>query len=99
MIKGIGFQVGDGGSTTNVAKFLFNLMFGGGMSWSSGDIYSNNESAFTADGGAGVLGTWDLKNGNNRSCPLQTSGFGGLGVGGAVWWSNTAVLPIKRGKK
>lgn len=40
-----------------------------------------------------------LKNGNNRSCPLQTSGFGGLGVGGAVWWSNIAVLPIKRGKK
>ena len=97
--RGIGVQVGDGGSTTNVAKFLFNLMFGGGMSWSPGDIYSNNGSAFTADGGAGVLGTWDLKNGNNRLGPLQTSGFGGFGVGGAIWWSNTGVLPIKRGKK
>ncbi len=67
------------------------------MSWSPGDIYSNNGSGFTADGGAGILGTWDLKNENNRSGPLQASGFGGIGVGGAVWWSNTGVLPLRRG--
>lgn len=67
--------------------------------WISEYLYSNNGSGFTADAGAGVLGTWDLKNENNRSGPLQTSGFGGIGVGGAVWWSNTGVLPLIKGKK
>ena len=54
---------------------------------------------YTADSGAFILGTWDLRYKNNRAGPLKTSGFGGFGVGGGVWWSSTnknfeVIIPI-----
>jgi hypothetical protein len=90
---GTGWQVGQGDPKSSIAKQIFDLLFGGGISGSSGTIQNAGGTSFTADGGAFVLGSWDF---NNKA---TFSGVSGVGFGGGVWKGWTGVLKISGGSK
>ena len=85
---GTGVQIGVGNSDAKGIKGLFDLLFGGGIGAAPGDIASAQGLGHSADGGALVLGTWDLNAPNKSGAPNSLSG---IGVGGGVWWSATGV--------
>ena len=85
---GTGIQIGVGNSDAKGIKGLFDLLFGGGIGAAPGDIASAQGLGHSADGGALVLGTWDLNAPNKSGAPNSLSG---IGVGGGVWWSATGV--------
>ena len=93
---GTGVQIGVGNSNAKGIKGLFDLLFGGGIGTAPGDIASAQGLGYSADGGALVLGTWDLNAPNKSGAPNSLSG---IGVGGGVWWSATGVWKIYKGKK
>jgi hypothetical protein len=66
---------------------VIDCLLSAGLSGSDGGITDQNGSSFTAEGGAAVLGSWDLENPNGG----VSSGISGVGIGGGIWKTWTGV--------